>query len=140
MSLRCVRSQAGGWGSPRRRQGESRRGASATDDNAASVRARAREPGKIAGRLKAPRAQRRAGTPVSAVTTGSSACWISSPIDRKKVIGAPYGSYTSSASGLGASSQPRSAAAALTRARARSTTPSSAGPAALSGLSRARVA
>ncbi|AVZ74693.1 hypothetical protein SLUN_23500 [Streptomyces lunaelactis] len=34
----CVRSQGGG---------RSPRGASATDDNAASVRARAREPGKI---------------------------------------------------------------------------------------------
>ncbi len=33
-----------------------------------------------------------AGTPVSAVTTGSRAEWISVPMCRKTVTGAPYGS------------------------------------------------
>ncbi|GGO33520.1 hypothetical protein GCM10012286_01190 [Streptomyces lasiicapitis] len=32
---------------------------------------------------------RAAGTPVSAVTTGSRACWISPPTERKKGRGAP---------------------------------------------------
>ncbi|GAA4683777.1 hypothetical protein GCM10023347_43680 [Streptomyces chumphonensis] len=39
-----------------------------------------------------PRPYAGAGTPVSAVTTGSSARLISSPTLRKYVIGAPYGS------------------------------------------------
>ncbi|GGY92170.1 hypothetical protein GCM10010385_47760 [Streptomyces geysiriensis] len=46
-------------------------------------------PGARRPRVPARRRHARAGTPVNAVTTGSSAWCISSPIDRKKVSGAP---------------------------------------------------